>query len=216
MSLHLLVLAKAPVAGRVKTRLTPPFTPEEAAQLAEAALVDTLTAVAGCRATRRILALEGEPGPWLPRGFDVVAQAAGDLNDRLAGAWAHAAGPGLQIGSDTPQVTSALLDACLGRLGADGVDAVLGPALDGGWWAIGFAATAPAGVFAGIPISTPATGAAQRARLQDEGLRVADLPALRDVDVVADAVAVAEAAPDSRFARTLADLEGRVRGRAAG
>src|SRR5690606_23084798 len=65
---HLLVMAKAPVAGRVKTRLVPPLSAAEAAAVAEAALADTLEAVAACGAERRVLALDGEPGPWLPEG----------------------------------------------------------------------------------------------------------------------------------------------------
>ena len=68
----LLVIAKEPRPGRVKTRLTPPFTPEEAAALAEAALADTLDAVARTPAERRVLVLDGTPGPWLPAGFEVV------------------------------------------------------------------------------------------------------------------------------------------------
>ncbi|MFN2507027.1 MAG: DUF2064 domain-containing protein, partial [Acidimicrobiales bacterium] len=98
-------MVKAPVAGQVKTRLCPPCTPAEAAALAAAALADTLAAVAACGATRRILALSGEPGPWLPPAFEVVAQCEGGLDRRLAHAWAVAGGPGVQIGMDTPQVT---------------------------------------------------------------------------------------------------------------
>src|SRR5690606_16843936 len=74
MSTTLLVIAKAPVPGRVKTRLTPPFSPVEAAALAEAALCDTLDVVCATPAARRVLALEGEPGPWLPPGMEVVRQ----------------------------------------------------------------------------------------------------------------------------------------------
>ncbi|NEA82606.1 glycosyltransferase, partial [Actinospica acidiphila] len=75
----LLVIAKEPRPGRVKTRLTPPFTPEEAAALAEAALADTLDAVARTPARRRVLVLDGSPGPWLPAGVEVVPQCAGGL-----------------------------------------------------------------------------------------------------------------------------------------
>lgn len=73
---QLVVIAKSPVPGAVKTRLTPPYTAQEAAALAEAALRDTLSAVAAAPAARRVLALLGEPGPWLPAGCDVVAQRA--------------------------------------------------------------------------------------------------------------------------------------------
>ena len=67
--MNVLVVAKAPLAGFSKTRLCPPCSPQEAADIAEAALADTLIAVASCRADRRVLALEGRPGSWLPSGF---------------------------------------------------------------------------------------------------------------------------------------------------
>ncbi|KUL34667.1 glycosyltransferase [Streptomyces sp. NRRL F-4489] len=194
----LLVIAKEPLPGRVKTRLTPPFTPREAAALAEAALADTLRAVAAAPARRRVLVLDGEPGPWLPPGFDVVPQCPGGLDARLADAFGRCSGPALLIGMDTPQVTPELL-------GADfaGCDAYFGPAEDGGFWALGLAEPDP-GLLRGVPMSTPATGAVQRARLVAAGLRVRELPRLRDVDTVADAEAVAALAPDGRFARRLA------------
>jgi uncharacterized protein len=193
----LLVIAKEPRPGRVKTRLTPPFTPEAAAGLAEAALVDTLRAVAATPARRRVLVLDGAPGRWLPPGFDVVPQCAGGLDERLAGAFAGCEGPALLIGMDTPQVTPALLTVDF----AD-CDAYFGAAEDGGFWALGLAEPEP-GLLRGVPMSTPTTGAVQRARLVAAGLRVRDLPALRDVDTVADAEAVADMAPGTRFAAEL-------------
>ncbi|MCA1683673.1 MAG: DUF2064 domain-containing protein, partial [Actinobacteria bacterium] len=195
--MHILVLAKAPVAGRVKTRLCPPCTPDQAADLAEAALADTLDAVAACGAARRILALEGEPGPWLPSGFDVVPQCAGGFDDRLASAWATAGGPGVQIGMDTPQVTAGLLDDALATL--DTAGAALGHAGDGGWWAIGLRRPDPE-VFRGLPMSTDRTGAAQEARLRSLGLEVATLPCLVDLDTVDDLPAVVAAGPATRTA----------------
>ncbi|MFG3099176.1 DUF2064 domain-containing protein [Streptomyces sp. NPDC048182] len=201
MAPTLLVIAKEPRAGRVKTRLTPPFTPAEAAALAEAALADTLHAVAAAPARRRVLVLDGAPGPWLPPGFEVVPQCAGGLDERLADAFAGCAGPALLIGMDTPQVTPELLTVDLA-----GCDACLGPAEDGGFWALGLARPDPA-LLRGVPMSTPVTGAAQRARLRAAGLRVRDLPPLRDVDTAADARAVAALAPESRFAARLAACE---------
>ncbi|MBX9392120.1 DUF2064 domain-containing protein [Streptomyces sp. TRM72054] len=196
----LLVIAKEPRPGRVKTRLTPPFTPAEAAALAEAALVDTLRTVAATPARRRVLVLEGRPGPWLPPGFDVVPQSAGGLDERLAAAFAGCAGPALLIGMDTPQVTPELLTVDFA-----GCDAYLGPAEDGGFWALGLAEPAPE-LLRGVPMSTPVTGAVQRDRLVAAGLRVRDLPRLRDVDTAADADAVAGLAPHGRFAAELARL----------
>lgn len=184
---HLLVMAKAPVAGQVKTRLCPPCTPAQAAAIAEAALADTLEAVAGCGADRRIVALAGEPGAWLPPGFEVIAQVSGGFDVRLAAAWATAGGPGVQIGMDTPQVTAGLLDEALAVL--DTHDAALGPAVDGGWWAIGLRRP-HARAFLDVPMSTAGTGAAQRARLDQLGLSVGDLPELVDLDTAADLPAV--------------------------
>ncbi|MET7291170.1 DUF2064 domain-containing protein [Streptomyces griseoloalbus] len=194
----LLVIAKEPRPGRVKTRLTPPFTPEEAAGLAEAALADTLDAVARTPARRRVLVLDGAPGPWLPDGVEVVAQCAGGLDERLAAAFAGCDGPALLIGMDTPQVTPELLTVDF----AD-CDAYFGPAEDGGFWALGLAEPDP-GLLRGVPMSTPDTGAAQRRRLAR--LRVRELPLLRDVDTAYDAAVVAGEAPGGRFAARLARL----------
>jgi rSAM/selenodomain-associated transferase 1 len=185
--MNLLVMAKAPVAGRVKTRLCPPCTPAEAAAIAEAALADTLDAVAACGAGRRIVALDGAPGPWLPPGFEVIPQVDGGFDRRLAAAWAAAGGAGVQIGMDTPQVTPALLDGALASL--DDTPAALGLAVDGGWWAIGLRRPDPR-VFMGIPMSTETTGAAQHARLRSLALSVTMLPALVDLDTAADIPAV--------------------------
>lgn len=201
----LLVIAKAPAPGHSKTRLCPPCTHAEAAALAEAALVDTLAAVAAADAGRRVLVLDGEPGDWLPAGFEVVAQRPGGLADRLAGAFADA-GPGFLVGMDTPQLTPALLEAGLAAL--QDHPAVLGMAADGGYWGIGLAVPT-ARAFTGVPMSSPFTGEAQRARLRALGHRVAELPVLRDVDTFADARALARLAPHTRFAARLAELTAR-------
>jgi len=193
---HVLVMAKSPVPGRVKTRLCPPCTPDEAAALAEAALADTLEAVAASGADRRIVALDGAPGPWLPPDFDVVPQIDGPFDRRLAAAWAAAGGPGVQIGMDTPQVTGGLLDGALEAL--DDAPAALGFAADGGWWAIGLR-RADARVFHDIPMSTSGTGDAQLARMIDLGLDVTPLPTLVDLDTIADLPAVTA---DGRAIRT--------------
>ncbi|MFF2964470.1 DUF2064 domain-containing protein [Streptomyces sp. NPDC057963] len=201
----LLVIAKEPAPGRVKTRLTPPYTPQEAAALAEAALADTLHAVLQAPARRRVLVLDGAPGPWLPPGIDVVPQGSGGLDERIAAAFGHCdCGPALLVGMDTPQLTADLFAA----VGRDGHDAWFGPATDGGFWALGFADPARAAALArGVPMSTDRSGAIQRCRLVEAGLSVSDLPVLRDVDTAADAVAVAACcAPGSRFAATMNSL----------
>ena len=193
----LAVIAKAPVPGRVKTRLCPPCTPAQAAALAEAALRDTLAAVATTPAVRRAVVLDGDPGPWLPAGFDVVPQRGDGLDERLTCAFEDLGAPTVIVGMDTPQLTPRLLARALAAL--ERADAVLGPALDGGYWAIGLRRP-DARALRGVPMSAPDTGARQRGRLRELGLAVAELPTLRDVDAIEDARAVAAIAPWTRFA----------------
>ena len=200
---HVLVMAKEPVPGRAKTRLCPPLSPAEAASVAEAALADTLAAVAACGSDRRLLALDGEPGPWLPPGFTVIRQRGVGFSARLAAAWSDANGPGVQIGMDTPQVTPELLDACLAATAEPDVSATLGLAFDGGWWALGLSERWDVDVFVGVPMSTPVTGACQLASLRAHDHQVGELPVLLDVDTMADARNVAAAVPAGRFARRL-------------
>jgi rSAM/selenodomain-associated transferase 1 len=199
----LVVIAKAPVPGRVKTRLCPPCTERQAAALAAAALADTLKAVARTPARRRLLALDGEPGRWLRPGLEVIPQEGSDLGERLGHALTAAGGPALVVGMDTPQLNPATLSHAATRLEDPGVDAVLGPAVDGGYWTIGLREP-DRDAFTGVPMSSPHTCAAQRRRLLELGLSVATLPSLLDVDTIEDARAVARVAPHTEFAAALA------------
>jgi glycosyltransferase A (GT-A) superfamily protein (DUF2064 family) len=209
LAAQVIVIAKEPVPGRVKTRLTPPYTPAEAAALAEAALADTLAAVADANVTRRVLALAGTPGRWLPPGFDVIGQRGGGLDERIACALTDARGswraPVVLIGMDTPQVTPELLAAAAGPLVSGVADATFGMAEDGGFWLLGLREVDPALVL-GVPMSRPDTGARQLRRLVEARLRVLPLPALTDVDTADEAERVAAVVPDSRFAACLRTL----------
>lgn len=193
----IVVLAKAPVAGRVKTRLSPPLPPEDAARLAAAAITDTLDAADAVADVRRALVFEGDPTGWVRPGWELWSQRAGGLGARLEGAFDDVGTPALLIGMDTPQVTAALLQCGLDALASH--DAVLGLASDGGYWAIGFSC-ASIGLFDDVPMSTAETGARQLDALRAAGLSVALLPELRDVDTFDDALAVARLAPGTRFA----------------
>jgi len=203
------VLAKAPVPGRVKTRLCPPATPEQAARLAAAALADTLAAALRVPAAEVVVALDGELDPTLA-GTTVIAQRGGALGERIAAAHADVAGlaPGactVLIGMDTPQLDPAVLGRCLDAVAdPDGPDAVLGPAADGGWWALALRNPRDAELVRSVPASRSDTGARTRAALETAGLRVAAMPELTDVDTMVDAHAVARACPGSRFAALLA------------
>jgi rSAM/selenodomain-associated transferase 1 len=203
LAAQIMVIAKEPVPGRVKTRLTPPYTPAEAAELAEAALTDTLAVVASADVTRRVLALAGTPGGWLPPGFDVIGQRGGGLDERIAWALADARAacpaPLVLIGMDTPQVTPALLTEAAGPLVSGTADATFGLAEDGGFWLLGLREIDPALVL-GVPMSRSDTGARQLARLHEAGLRVRLLPELADVDTADEAERIAAATPGSAFA----------------
>ena len=143
------------------------------------------------------------------RHFDVIPQGAGGLDERIAAAFsAHPASqlPQLLVGMDTPQLTAPLLDHAMAALLDDSADAVIGPADDGGYWAVGLRCPS-AEAFVGVPMSRPWTYLAQRARLEDLGLRVTTLPGLRDVDDVFDAHCVADLAPTTAFAAALSEID---------
>jgi glycosyltransferase A (GT-A) superfamily protein (DUF2064 family) len=184
--------------------LTPPLEPEQAAALARAALTDTLAAAVSARgAARRVIALDGEPGPWLPPGFEVIPQRGDGLEERLAAAFEDVGEPAFLVGMDTPQLTPDLLEQGL-RAVADGGSA-FGRALDGGYWCIGLQ-PGDESVFTDVPMSTDRTGAVQLASMRAHGLTPTILPPLLDVDTIEDARAVALEAPDSRFAAALAEF----------
>jgi rSAM/selenodomain-associated transferase 1 len=203
LAAQVVVIAKEPVPGRVKTRLTPPFTPVDAALLAEAALTDTLAAVAATPVIRRVLALDGTPGDWLPAGFEVIPQRSGGLDERLAAAFADTHArlplPMVLVGMDTPQVTPGLLADAVGTLVSGEADAVFGPAADGGFWLLGLRRP-DRSLLAGVPMSRPDTGRHQLDRLTSAGLRVAMMPELTDVDTFSEAELIAGTIPGSRFA----------------
>jgi len=200
---QVLVIAKEPVPGRVKTRLTPPFTPADAAALATASLADTLAAVSATPVAQAVLALDGAPGAWLPPGFRVIPQRGGGLDERLAAAFADAHAtlpvPMVLIGMDTPQVTSGLLADAARALASGEADAVFGPAADGGFWLLGLRRP-DRSLLAGVPMSRADTGRHQLDRLTSAGLRVAMLPELTDVDTFREAELIAGVIPGSRFA----------------
>ncbi|OBK21268.1 glycosyltransferase involved in cell wall biogenesis [Mycobacterium asiaticum] len=206
----ILVVAKAPEPGRAKTRLAASVGDEVAAQIAAAALLDTLDAVAAAPVAARVVALTGDLGNAACAAeirqrlgsFTVIEQRGDTFAERLANAHADAAGenPVLQIGMDTPQVSPELLGECARRL-LDNA-AVLGLAVDGGWWVLGLATPTGAETLRSVPMSQTDTGELTLKALQDNGLQVSLVPKLADVDLAGDVAAVREACGSaSRFAR---------------
>jgi uncharacterized protein len=191
--MHVTIIAKAPVAGKVKTRLCPPCTPEQAARVAAAALADTFAAVdevAAATGARRVLLLHGASQDWMPTTFEVVAQRGDGLAQRLCNGFLDL-GPGVIVGMETPHVVPALAGAI--EAARCGVDTV-GLALDGGYWMIGLCAESAAmadDLFDGAAISATHTGLSQIRRMHAHGRRVRLLPTARDLDTVDDLQAVA-------------------------
>lgn len=212
MPVTLLVIARAPVPGLAKTRLAAAVGDRIAAEIAAAALLDTLDAVAAAPVPARVVALCGELDDAVDAAeirdrlasFAVIPQRGNDFANRLANAHADAAAvdgcPVLQIGMDTPQVTSELLADCARRL----VDApaVLGLARDGGWWALGVRTPTLAECLRDVPMSQPNTGSMTLKAVRSNGISVSLLEELTDFDFVEDVATVREdCPPGSRFAR---------------
>ena len=207
--MQLAVIAKEPVPGRVKTRLCPPYSPEQAARLATAALVDTLHCVRATSAARHVLVLDGEPGDWLPPGFDVVAQRGSGLGERLAAAFSDLTRtcpePVVLVGMDTPQLTPTQLTGAGALLATTDRRAVLGPAQDGGYWLVGLSRP-DTRAFEGVPMSQPHTGRRQAHQLVRCGYDLRVIDELCDIDTAADAASVADTAPGTGFAAVMRDL----------
>lgn len=214
----LLVVAKAPVAGEAKTRLCPPATPEQAAEIAAAALLDTLAAVRATPGAVPVVAMTGDLSracarteiPAALAGLPLVTQRGHDFAARLAHAHADAARlypgiPVVQIGMDTPQVTPHTLTAATARL--DEAPAVLGPARDGGWWLLALRDPLRAQALCGVPMSRADTGIRTVEALAAAGVPTTFTTTLTDVDTMADARRVAALVPDGRFASAVAAVQ---------
>ena len=214
-----LVVAKAPVPGLAKTRLAAAVGDGAAADIAAAALLDTLDAVAACPVQARVVALTGhlrdarctDEIRCRLADFAVIPQRGAGFAERLAHAHADAGAGGLpvlQIGMDTPQVSPDLLAGCADLLA--GRDAVLGMARDGGWWVLGVRDAGSAGCLRDVPMSVPDTGRRTLEALRRRGLQVALGDELTDVDTIDDIDAVRDVCPPtSRFRRVTATVTAR-------
>ncbi|HZI19720.1 MAG TPA: TIGR04282 family arsenosugar biosynthesis glycosyltransferase [Pyrinomonadaceae bacterium] len=189
------LMAKAPRAGRVKTRLSPPLSPAECAALARCLFADT--AAAALSVVRAVFVAyapaDGRAAlePLLPAGAAVgwLEQRGSGLGERLSSVvervFALGSGPVLLLGADSPTLPPRYLAAAVEALASGGADAALGPTDDGGYYLVGLRRPAP-GLFEGVEWSTPRAyeqTARNAARLS---LRLAELPRWYDVDTPAD------------------------------
>jgi len=194
-----LIMAKAPRAGTVKTRLHPLLGPHGCARLQAALLRRTLILAERVAPTRTYLALDppdaqGELVGMVPASVTVLAQSGPDLGSRMCAAatdvFRHHHGPLLLIGTDAPTLTAPQLRQAGEELAA-GRDAVFGPALDGGYYLVGMARASPE-LFAIDPAlwGGPQVLVASLTAARSANLEVGLLPTLRDLDTPQDAAAL--------------------------
>lgn len=190
----LLVFAKHPAPGRVKTRLTPPLSPGEAAELYRCMLLDTLAKVRTLPDVQGLLFYQNEPAalPYfrsIAPDFVVEPQKGYDLGARMAGAFRRVFSRGHRlaviIGTDSPDLPVEYLHQAFRELADDSVDAVFGPSADGGYYLLALKRVHDS-LFTGIAWSTGTVIEVSLARAREAGLRVKLLPVWHDVDTVAD------------------------------
>jgi rSAM/selenodomain-associated transferase 1 len=192
-AVRVIVFAKEPVRGRVKTRLAPALGADEAAALHRTLTDGTLTVATGAApGAVELCCTPDDPHPVLTElahrhGAHLAVQGPGHLGERMARAFARTlpgGRPVLIVGTDCPVLSAAYLRQASDAL-ADGADAVLGPAEDGGYVLIGLRRFA-AGLFDGITWGGADVCDTQRHRLAELGFRWTELPTLWDVDRPAD------------------------------
>jgi rSAM/selenodomain-associated transferase 1 len=187
------IMAKTPAAGRVKTRLCPPLSSGEAADLYRCFLLDKIGQVRALAGATPVVAFTPEDDREIFRAlapdFLLLPQRGPDLSARLTGVLQHLLASGhdgaLATDSDTPTLPVPLLQEAVDRLADPGIDAVLGPTEDGGYYLIGLRAPRPE-LFVQMPWSTAAVFSETMDRARRLGLRVALLPPWRDVDTPHD------------------------------
>jgi rSAM/selenodomain-associated transferase 1 len=192
-SIALGIMCKAPSAGTTKTRLSPPLSRDEAAELSRCFIADVANVVGGLPPELGVCgflvftpseaerAFEG----LLPGGFGLLPQRGEDLSERCANALEDLLAQGCAgaclLNSDSPTLPTAPLEAAVAALRRPGERVVLGPALDGGYYLIGAKRPVP-GLFRAIAWSTGRLLAETEARAGAFGLAVDRLPAWYDVD----------------------------------
>jgi uncharacterized protein len=196
-----MVMAKEPLAGQTKTRLSPPLSSQEAADLYRCFLLDTLELMQRVEGVQPIIAYHpDEAAPFFrrfaPPGFVFIPQVGADLGERLDHALTHCLQGGTRqavvMDSDSPNLPLATLQQAFQTLDDPAVDVVIGPCDDGGYYLIGLKAPCPS-LFREVTMSTATVRADTQQRAQEHGLRVACLPTWYDVDTYQDLCRLREA-----------------------
>lgn len=207
---RLLVFGKAPVSGRVKTRLSPPLPPDEAASLYEACLRDVVALCARERARVELWYDPPDAGDYFGLEFPhltMAAQGAGQLGEKLQDAFERSFADGAQrvliIGSDIPTLPEAVLNAALD--GVRDAEMVIGPTTDGGYYLIGFRHDAwprARALFHDVAWSTDTVFRSTVDKAAQSGLELRVLPGWYDIDTIVELrQALLDAEPESNLAR---------------
>jgi rSAM/selenodomain-associated transferase 1 len=182
----LIVVAKRPGAGKTKTRLSPPLTPELASAIYECFLFDTLDQMREVCEAQHVLAYLDEPEYFrrLAPDFELIPQEGNDLGERLDRALTSYLSRGYEraviMDSDSPTLPATYLSQAFDVL-SDGADVVLGPCDDGGYYLIGIKRPTPR-LLREVHMSTPTVAAETIALAKEEGLNLICLPTWYDVD----------------------------------
>ncbi len=220
MACELLIFAKEPRPGRVKTRLAERIGTVPAAGI-YSILLDWV--VRRCQSSakrwRTVVCLTPDDAVarsdrFLPAGLPVCRQGDGDLGERLerafAEAWARGARHAVAIGTDCPDLSETDITGAFAAL--EGVDVALGPAVDGGYYLIGLRASEPNSLrlFRDVDWSTERVYAQTLRRAAAEKLRVGELPTRRDIDTLDDLTVLLERGDEGLCSRLRSVLDGAV------
>ena len=213
----LAAMAKAPIAGAVKTRLCPPLRPAQAAELARCLLQDRVEQLGAVPGGDRLVAFtppehEAAVRALVPPDVRLMPQQGVDLGARMSGLLTALLAEGyagaLVVGTDTPTLPTACLAEAAVAIGRGAADVVLGPSEDGGYYLIGLTRPAPT-LFVDMPWSTATVGEETLRRARAAGGRVLVLPPWFDVDRIEDLARLREDPGKDAYRprRTIAYLE---------
>jgi rSAM/selenodomain-associated transferase 1 len=203
----ILFFVKYPEPGEVKTRLAPTIGPEKAAELYENFVLDLL---AKLESTQLPFAICFYPEKkkellmdWLGEGYAYILQKGADVGERMAAAFLEAFAGGYRrvilMGSDFPDLPQSFLEDSLGVLNTH--DAVIGPAMDGGYYLIGFRKeTFFRQAFEGMDWGTEGVFRQTLSILKDHRRQVYVLPVWNDIDTIEDLRQIIERSESSGFA----------------
>lgn len=219
----LLIFAKRPVPGSVKTRLAPSLSHTEAAEFYRCMLEDILARTASLADVKRFLFYDGGDETLgyftaTAPGVTCIPQRGKDLGERMTEAFREAFamghGPTIIIGTDSPDLPLAFIEDAFARLGRGESDAVFGPTSDGGYYLVGMTRLHRQ-LFVGIPWSSDGVLGESLKRAEKFGVKSSLLPPWHDVDTATDLLRPELMDEGNRAPMTREFLLNRIKGKLA-